>query len=352
MRLPNGYGSVTKLNDKKRRNPYWVRVPGGSEKVIKPDGTIEYKVKRVTLGYYKSKSDAMNALAEYNKTPFNLESKDLTFSEIYDVWKKYNYEQLKEKTKVSRDAAYKHCRTLYNMRIRDIKLADLQNVIDSCPAGSATQKNIRTIMHSVFEYAMQCDIVYKDYSSYVKITARDSIIDRTVFSHNDIEILWNNSEKWDIQIILILLYSGMRVNELLKNSKSNVDLEKGWIYVPEELAKNKTSIRFVPIHDKIMPFIETFYLRAKDNLITNSNGYNVTYNNFVSRNLKQINKLLSEEHRFHDTRHTFISKCHELGIDDLSIKRIVGHTSNSITDNVYTHIEFNKLKESINQLKL
>mgnify|MGYP002511285495 FL=1 len=55
------------------------------------------------------------------------------------------------------------------------------------------------------------------------------------FSESEINKLWSMADNWDVKVLLILLYSGMRVNELLKNNQENVNLEERWIYVPGEL---------------------------------------------------------------------------------------------------------------------
>lgn len=193
-------------------------------------------------------------------------------------------------------------------------------------------------------------IISRDLSEFIEIEASDPVIDRVLFTKKEISTLWEHADEWDYQVLLILLYTGMRVNELLKNQKCNVDLKKRWIHIPKELAKNASSIRYVPIHDRIFPFIKQFYNRSDGSLITNDNGYNVAYNNFVSRNLKKINDELNALHRLHDTRHTFITRCHEQRLDDLTVKKIVGHSPDSITAKVYTHIEIQEMLSEINKL--
>lgn len=349
MKLPNGYGSIIKLSGK-RRKPYNARITIGSKTVINKNGEIEYKQNRISLGCFKTKAEALRALEEYNTDPYNLTDKNMTFSEIYEMWKRINYDKLKTSAKNSRDTAYRYCERLYDIPIRNIKLEQLQQVVDACEHGSSTKKNIKTAIKTVYDTAIKNDIISKDMSQYIVIEASEPLIDRIPFSDSEISLLWDNSDKYDYAILLILLYSGMRVNELLKNTKSNVNLDEHWIYVPKELAKNKSSIRYVPIHDKIYPLIKKFYDRANNNLITSDSGYNVMYNNFVSRNLKQINAVLGSNHRFHDTRHTFITRCHFAGLDDLIVKKIVGHTPDSITAKVYTHIDLDSMYQEINKL--
>lgn len=346
MKMPNGYGSVTKLSGN-RRKPWMVRISG---KTIFDKENLKAKQERFILGYYASRKEALQALAEYNESPYNLKG-EKTFLEIYDIWRKKNYDSLSTSTVNVREAALKYCSPIFDMNVRNLKTAALQEIVDSCPHGSETKKNIKTVMRTVFQYALQNDLVNKDYSEFIEIESSDPIVERKPYTQDEINSLWEHADEWDVQILLILLYSGMRVNELLKNLKENVNLEERWIYVPKEIAKNSSSVRYVPIHDKIYDIVRVFYERAKKQLITNPNGYNVAYNNFVSRNLKRINKEMNTDHRFHDTRHTFISRCHEYKVDDLCVKKIVGHTPPSITQKVYTHITNEELLAEINKIK-
>lgn len=347
MRLPNGYGSITKLSGK-RRKPFMVRITEGIEY---DEETEDYYVKRAILGYYKTRQDALAALAEFNDNPFKLSDNNVTFGEIYDRWKKVNYEKLSKSSIDCREAGLKYCEPIKNMRIRDIKSEALKKVIDDCPHGSSTKTMIKTVMNTVFTYAMENDLVKKNYTEFLKIEYSEPMFERTVFTQKEIDELWKHSDEWDIQIILILLYSGMRVNELLRNKKENVNLEEKWIYVPKELAKKKASIRYVPIHDKIFNLVKQFYDRAEDELITNTGGYVVAYNNFVARNLKAINKRFNMAHRFHDTRHTFATMAYNYKLDDLCRKKILGHDLGDITTKIYTHITHEQLLEEINKIK-
>jgi integrase len=351
MKLPNGYGSIVKLSGK-RRKPYCVRITTGVKSSVKDDGTVVYAQDRKMLGCYRTKAEALKALEDYNSNPYCLDDMNITFSQLYANWKKIYYDKLGASAKTTRDTSYRYCSDLYDIPIRQIKLPMLQEVVDKCPHGSSTKKNIKTAIKTVYQTAIKNDIVHRDLSEYIEIESSDPIIERTVFTPKEISILWEHQNEWDYAIILILLYSGMRVNELLKNNKNNVNLEKRWIYVPKELAKNTSSVRYVPIHDRIMPIMERFYDKAKTDFITNEDGYTVKYNNFVSRNLKKINKEINADHRFHDTRHTFITRCHEQRLDDLTVKKIVGHSPDGITAKVYTHIELAEMLEEINKLKL
>ena len=76
MRNPNGYGSITKLSGN-RRKPWMVRA--AAEMIYNKD-TKKTTCKRNTIGCYATRKEALQALAEYNSDPYNLESANQAFS--------------------------------------------------------------------------------------------------------------------------------------------------------------------------------------------------------------------------------------------------------------------------------
>lgn len=149
--------------------------------------------------------------------------------------------------------------------------------------------------------------------------------------------------------MLILIYTGMRANELFKNSRENIDLEEKTIYIPKGIAKNKYSIRTIPIHDKILPLVKNFYYSDGEALI-HIDGKDRAYPTFVMNELKKLNKELNVEHTMHDTRHTFSTWGHECHLDDLCLDKILGHKPNGITKEVYTHISIDELRSEISKI--
>src|SRR5690625_4183102 len=121
MRLPNGYGSVYKLSGNRRR-PWIARVTVGWS----PEGKQLY----YTVGYFRTRSDALEALAEYHQNPIG-EARDTTLGQIYDRW----YESKKDKVSPSQMSAYtamwKRLKVLENEPVRHIRKSHLQEVIDN-----------------------------------------------------------------------------------------------------------------------------------------------------------------------------------------------------------------------------
>lgn len=345
FRRANGSGCVSKLSGK-RRKPYIAIVTTG---FIFDKDTLKNKQVQESLGTYSTREEAEAALVEYNLNPYDLNTRSVTFGEIYEIWKERKFTKLSNSTKTAYNSAYKYCEPIKNISVYKLKTAHLQEIIDNCDHSFATKNNIKTLMNGVFTYCMQNDIVSKNYTEYLEIEFTDSTFEREVFSKKDITYLWSIADDDSAKVLLILLYTGMRVNELLKLPRTNCNIDEACPHfdVPEELAKNNASKRQVPIPDKVLSFVKVFYDRNNDFLMVKESGARILYNNFVARDFKRLNKALETEHRFHDTRHTFITKAHELGIDDLCLKRIVGHASKDITSRIYTHITLKELHKEI-----
>ena len=82
MRLPNGYGGVTKLSGR-RRKPYMVRKTIGWHIDEKTDKKVQ---DYVVIGYAATKSEALQMLADYNNNPFDVSASKITFKEVYERW--------------------------------------------------------------------------------------------------------------------------------------------------------------------------------------------------------------------------------------------------------------------------
>lgn len=346
MKKPNGYGSITKLTGN-RRKPYMVRVTKSTEYDPK---TKDYKVVRVVLGYYRTQAEANKALVEYNDSPFDLNKASITFKQIWDILTP----ALEKKLSSNRMGCYRtafnnYCIPLHNMSIREINADMLREVVDECDKGSGTKSDMRTVMNRIFEYAVEKNFVSRNYAEFVSVEKDDVKVVRHLFDLEEISILWEHSSEWEFAIIIILLYTGMRVSELLEVKRELYDPKDNVIRLDH--AKNKQSIRTIPIHSKILPIIMRFYNRNCEYLIVNDDGYKVSYTNYMSRNLPNVNEYMKVAHTPYDCRHTFITRAKKCKLDDMCKKLIVGHKQKSITEEVYTHITIEELHTEIEKIQ-
>lgn len=345
MKRANGMGSVYKAAGN-RRKPYIVRVT----KKFDDNGKQLFEI----LGAYATQKEAENMLNEYTKNPYNLNNRHITFKGVFDLWKKEKYPKIRENSAKAYDSSFnKYCKDLWDIRFIDLRLTHYQTLIDNSNCNYPTKNKIRNLLSQLSKFALNNDIVLKDYTTAIDIGKNTNTQKRKPFTKEEIQKLWDNVNefKW-VDSILILLYSGTRICELLDTEISNVFLDEKY---PFFVSGNKTDAgreRKIPIHNRILPLVKNYYEKNKDKkyLITNHNGEKMDYYNYRRNKWDVIMKDFGMDYTPHCTRHTIISLLKSKRADPLNIKRIVGHISNDVTSDVYTHIDIKELWETVNLL--
>lgn len=351
MRLPNGYGSVVKQSGK-RRNPYLVRKTIGFHYDPIKDKQVQ---KYIIIGYAKTKSEGLRMLAEYNNNPFDTKAAKITFSEVYEEWSKQKFPTISKSNINGYNSSYKICTSLYNKKFKDIKLQDLQNIIDTCNKNYPTLKRIKILFNQLYHYALKNELCNKDYSEYVDISRyqdrNPNKFDRNKFEQEEISRIWTMQDDPYYQIVLMLLYNGTRISEFLNLKKEDVHLDEQYFDVRK--AKTENGIRKVPIADKVLSFYKSWYNACPscEYLIHTPEGVHFSYRNYYDSYFLPILNQIGIDRTPHCCRHTCISMLAEAGVDQTIIKKIVGHSgAMTLTEKVYTHFDVGILVEAINKI--
>ena len=340
MRFGNGFGSVYKLSGN-RRNPWAVRKTVG----WKDNGQPEY----FFVGFYRTRTEALNALMAYNANP-NEKAVNLTFIEVYEKWSDDKYPKLSNSGVTSYKAAVKILAPLYDVRFADIKLADVQKVVDESGKNTPTLKNVKNIIGMIYDYAVVNEIVPPDkreFMRYLDISKAGNPrkIERENFSADQIGKLWEHQESFSAQTALILIYSGLRIGELLELEKKNVDLDKRVMHIVK--SKTAAGVRDVPISKKTLPFIARMMEQKGKRLV---GGSGLKYRTYYDTMWADVQHMTRSDHKPHDTRHTFVSMLTDAGADPRVIRAVVGHSTGDVTEDVYTHVSLEKKIEAVDLL--
>ncbi len=337
MRNPNGYGSVYKLSGNRRR-PFIVRITTGWSE--------DRKQTFATLGYFDTRPKAIKALADYNDSPYDLKAMDITFAEVYEKWLNRRGDKLSESNLKCYKMAYNISEPLYDLKFTDIRTEHLQDVIDNCGKGYDTVRKIKVLYNQLYDYAMEHDIVSKKYAEYIEMPEKTDSGSRKPFTDAEIQTLWDNLGRMDfVDTVLIMIYTGFRVGELLLIENNNIHLDERYIIGGIKTAAGKN--RAVPINKKIAPLIKARIDSENTFLIINAKGQQMSYDNYYKERFLPIMGQLGMEHKPHDCRHTCATLLDNAGANKLSIKRILGHASQDVTDKVYTHKDIEELKKAI-----
>ena len=233
-----------------------------------------------------------------------------------------------------------------------LKKIHLQSVIDDSTKGYATLRNVKILFGQLFEYAIQNDIVEKDYSQFVDVAKRKDKNKKEIhkiFSKKEVDSLWEASEKSNaVSTVLMLIYSGVRISELLNLKKCDVYLKDQYFNVVN--SKTTAGIRAVPIAGKTLPFFKKWMKTDSEYLISFENR-KLNYQLYIQKYWLPAMKLINADHKPHDTRHTCVSLLANANVNPTLIKKIVGHSgAMNLTEKVYTHFDIEPLLNAINKI--
>jgi integrase len=338
FRHENGFGSIVKLSGN-RRKPFAVRITAGWK-----DG----KQVRKYLGYYKSEAEALLALAEYHKKGYDIDLSKATLGDVYARWIKRLEPKVSQNVLNSHNMAKMRFERMANVPITKIKTDQLQDWMDNIDDLSpGSKKRLKSTMIQIWKYAISNDIVTNNYAENIEINEK---VEKTgkIFTDNEINVLWDNVDNPTAQWILILMYTGMRIGELLELTADKIYLDKH--YMVGGLKSEAGIDRVIPIHDAILPLVKKQLGKAKY-LMRDEKGRKLSY----AKALNQFKMYMLEqkwEHLPHDTRKTGVSLMHSAGIPMEVIRVIVGHSGKGVTEKVYLYKTPYELVEAVNKVKV
>lgn len=341
MKLANGSGSIVCLDKtgKKRRKPYAVRITAGWK-----DG----KQVRKYLGYYSSQTEAIMALAEYHNGGVNLDLHNLTVNELFDHWMtRVEKKNLSDSVIRTHNMARQRFGSLGNKCVKDVKAIHWQTWLDNIDLKPSTKGKLRSTVHQMLEYAVKNDIIQKNYAIGLEINEK---IESTgsIFTKTEINTLWENTHIQEIRLLLIMIYTGMRIGEVLLINRDQINFDDGYIIGGIKTKAGRD--RIIPMHDKIVPIIK-LQLGKNYWLVQSSRKTAMTYSTILGK----ADKVFAEfkmKHKFHDCRKTAVSLMHSAGIPMEVIRIIVGHSGEGVTEKVYLRKQPKELVEYINKIQI
>ena len=228
------------------------------------------------------------------------------------------------------------------------------------------KSRIKSTFNLLLDYAEEYEIVDKNYARTFNLS--DDIVEdienskkpHIIFSEDEIDKLWKNIgvvkyADW----VIIQMYMGWRPQELATLRLDEVNMDE-W-YMKAGMKTNAGKQRIVPIHAKIKGLVKMNYDKAielgspylfNDKGQTHAGSYAVTYDKYKNRFTKVIQQLkLNPEHRPHDPRKTFITRCKKANVDEYALKEMVGHNIQDITESTYTERDVEWLREDLEKIQ-
>ena len=300
----------------------------------------------------------------------------MKYAEWLDIWLE-NY--IKPSVKVRTYERYaliidKHISTdVGKCEISELSALVLQNFITkllesgNCKTGNGLSANSVNAIISVLQSSLQTAHLIGVANEYTanKIK-RPKLIERSVecFSlkeQKQIEQAVLNSKKDKLFGILLCLYSGLRIGELIALQWSDIDFAKGTLTVSKSChdgkngliidePKTATSRRTIPLPKQLMPLVKMLKKRSDSDFVVSSHGKPLSVRSY-QRSFELLLKKLDIPHRgFHSLRHTFATRAIECGMDVKTLSEILGHKNPTVTLNRYAHSLMEHKQDMMNRL--
>lgn len=335
-RNPNGYGCVTKLSGKRSR-PYVVKVT-----VYDQEGGA----RQAPVGYAPTEAEALILLAQYNNSPWEIDREKVTLAILYQRWLKIKAPKLGTSTQSSLKSAFKHCSKYYGLKYRSLKAYQMQDCIDSCGKGYSTQWAIKNLFGHLDRFAFEMNIIDKMYS---QITTAPPIPDtkREPFTVEQVDALWKIADQEWTDTVLIYIYTGFRLTELLNMKTEHVNTDEKYLQGGVKTASGKS--RIVPIHSRIWPYIEK-RIQQGDPYLFSYQGKKLSQSKYYEF-WNSVMEKIGANKTPHEARHTFETNLDNAGGNRKCIDLLMGHKSKDVGNRVYNHKTLKQLRETVELLR-
>lgn len=308
--------------------------------------------------YSKSYSDIKSRLNNMKYSQSQINHEDITIAQALNMWINEKND-IKETT---RQIYIGHIKNhilpqIGSLKLHNITAETIQSFINSLSlAPSTTGVIFNCLKAAISEYADNNGI-YINFSKIKlphKVKSASSALTRE--QQSKLESVLTRED--DIGI-LICLYTGLRIGELCALKWEDIDFENSIIYVKRTQArvngkiefispKSQSSLRGIPTPGFIMKRLKNCSRKGEFVLSHNSGYYDVrSYRRHFKRLLIKADL---PDIRFHTLRHTFATRALEVGMDFKTLSEILGHSSTSITLDLYVHSLYEHKKNQMNKL--
>jgi integrase len=257
---------------------------------------------------------------------------------------------------------------LARRRIASITVDDVAELLDALRRKGCSAKTAASALatlQSVMRFARRCGWIVADPVELLEPDERPRPQRRRqrVLGRAEIEGLLGICTPRDRLMLATVLYTGLRISELLGLVWDDIDFAAGVIHVRAQLSrahrgapaqrvapKTPASVRDVPLVAQLARLLSahkqaSLFARGDEWVFATARGTPYGHRNVSRRALGRAAQLagLNDDGwpplRFHDLRHTFGSHLIiDLGLDPAQVSRILGHARITITLDIYTHL--------------
>lgn len=294
-------------------------------------------------GGFETKKEALDYLAHIHDAP--RVSSTVTFAELYDRLIARHQDRVSQSTINCYKAAFKYFAPIHSLYFAQLTTEHLQGCVDACSCGYRTKENMKALCTLLYSFAHEIGVANEDYAQHIYIDRRGGEHSKRAFTLEELETLFKaHSEGVEgIGTVLVLCYTGFRINELLKLKKEDCDIEQRCLVGG---SKTKAGMnRVVTISPKIFPIVRERYEHTADGgyLFGTADGKQLSSEKYRNMQRAALEAVGVRALNPHECRHTFATLLKRVEGHKEDKLRLIGHTDEKMLAH-YTHASLDDLR--------
>lgn len=240
----------------------------------------------------------------------------------------------------------------------------IQNLRKSFEA-LATIKIIKTLLNQALNYAFSRKYINNTIKISVNLKSQNmhkiSFLEDSEI--NKIEEYILNKKRYHLYGILITLYTGLRIGELLALKWDNIDFQNKVMnitaticdvafdkkmYHIESSPKSESGLREIPLTNNVIKLLLDLRKNQENSIfVVSKKGKQLFVRAYQDSFARLLRRLKIKHYGFHSLRHTFATRCYRHGMDIKTLSELLGHSSPSVTLKIYVHTDLNIKRKAL-----
>ena len=242
------------------------------------------------------------------------------------------------------------------------------NLKTNGPLANNSVIGIVNVLKSALSLAKSLEIIQKDYTNKIKLP---QAIEKEVTAFDKVKQdklvkFCLETKKNNYIGIVICLYTGIRLGELLALTWNDIDLNSGIMNITKtayrikengtpriivDKPKTRNSNRIIPLSKQLVEILKKIKKQSNSNYVLSTRkGGMVGTREYQKTYQRILAKLDIPYKNFHSLRHTFATRAVEMGMDVKTLSEILGHKNPMITLQRYTHSLISYKTEMMNKM--
>ena len=274
---------------------------------------------------------------------------------------------------------------LGDIRLADLKTMHIQRIINKMHDSGLSHRTIevmKIVMHAALKQAQRNKLVSENVCENVVLPRKQPKHIRVLNEDEQTKLIAALKDNYIGRGLLFALYTGMRRGEVLALKWSDYDKNEKTISITKALSrvrtynkdgnktmltvttpKTDTSIRTVPLIDKAVELLAEHkrkqerymelvgdYYTDNDLIFSSSRGDYLDPGNYNRKLNKTVKKIGIPRISPHVLRHSFATRGLEAEVSLKAMQELLGHSSITVTGDIYTHILKEQKRKEISKL--